>query len=594
MVGVKLDRGHRGKINATSGTPDANTKGNIAQDADGFLHTRKASGEPWRLSSPFQNSGSTIFPAFSGATHYVKDYTESFSAMVLGEDRCYYGDGAVCYVSDGTALAEILESTFQGTIVLGPRSYSLPHGVTTISYEKRVVGVSRNISKIVLPDVDASDYILITNAANVVFSDLTISRAHSVSGTSPDALVALDKSDYCGFYRCTFGDANLYMSSGCDAIIKTLSACDYLTIDSCEFATPNDIAPLHPALILLTASTGVSITNNFGADLCCNGSIVADDCYAININNNVFSNNAAKDTCVGISLTGSSAASYVCNNRISNENNYGTLTSANLLYIDDTGITAFVSNLTVTDNQLYFTVAAGREDDAPEAALVTLGIKSGIFSNNRVLAEYHGYEDDVAIDVVPSKVVVFAYGERLTISNNIIRAANCRCALMMDSQTSGASPGEGNRIVGNEISGFSIDTPGAIAGTGIRNDSSGIYLSDNSLGLPPSGIVISNNTVGGDINSTAIRGCPLNCYPPSFPPSSNESAERCSILGNVIKTDLRDDIYGISVATIGFSTIIGNVSLGDGSVIDTSDVAGYTNTTNEYGATGSSEPGANL
>lgn len=593
--GINLDRTNRAKITTTTGTPGSSDKGNLIVDKEGFIWTRNVPGGSWSLDSPLRNVSSMIYPVCTGTQHDLMDSTRALKALTWSSTHAYFGGGAVCYPASGAALKTVLENSYTGTIILGPQRYEMASGKITISYPKTIVGMSRSESVIVLADEDTKDYIAVTSS-NVEFKNLSIVRASDVHASSPSCLMLFSASPQSGVYGCNIGDADTVMDSGSSALIQADSASTLFTVRDCWFTLDCNAGGSPPALIKADDCNSIVISGNSGADLNCRWSILLDDCPAATIENNLFTNYKDRSTTVGISLTGSSASSNIVNNRIANIDSYGSMTLSKLLFVDDTtmGVTGFVSNVHVVNNQFSFTADTGMEDKLPKEALITLGIKDGTFIGNKVVAEYHGYEDDVATDIVPEKIVVLAYGDRITISNNNFKTPNCRCALMLDSIGSEELFGYGHRITNNDFYGYSIDTTGTVVATGLRNDATGIYLADNGgLGIAPQGGVISGNTFWSNENSTAIRGCPANCAAPSWPPLSGDTAYHWSITGNIMKTDSRFYAYGISVATISFSTIIGNLAKGDRVCIDTSELGGYSNDTNEYGTSGTTEPGTN-
>lgn len=595
MRGVNIDRTNRAKVTTTSGTPGSSDKGNVAIDSNGSIWTRSTPGGSWNLSSPFRSTGSSIYPASAmGTLHDLMDSTRSLKALTWTSDRCYFGEGSVVYAKDGTALKDILESAFTGTVLLNTTDYIMPPGKITITYPKTIIGASRSDSVIALADEDASDYLIVSHTTNVVFKNLTITRVDSSAGASPTRLILFDGSTCCEIESCDIGSSTLILDSGSEAIIVGQAGSHFLKIKDCLFTLTRNATPLKPALISLSDCNGADILNNAGESVNCQRSIVVNDSPACNIRGNIFTNDSTKDTNVGIVLTGASAASYICDNRISNVNDYGSIKISELLRVDNTdGVIGFVSNVHIENNILTFTTQTGHEDLAPEEAVVFLGINGGTFVNNKVQVEDHGYNDDVTVDVVPSKIVIFVRGERVNISGNNINAHNSRCALMIDSYGPGATVGMGHRVINNNIYGFSIDTPGTVSVTGLRNDATGIYLSDNGGIGAPFGILITGNNIQGGEESTAIRGCPLNCAAPSWPPDLGDTFYRSPITSNLIYVDSRDQIHGISMVTISFCTIAGNSSFGSNSVFDASELV-YDNETNEYGTSGVSYPGTNL
>ena len=597
MSGVRIDRGNKGKINSVSGVPSSNVKGNICIDSTtGWIYTRKTPAASWDLAGggtlPWSRYYDFLYPSFipSSGAHTIVNPSGSMLALSWNEDRVTFGNDTIVYVAGAEELKIRLQSSSTEIIVLGDRKYEMPAGTITIGTSKTIIGSAGGESIIEFRDDTSADYLHIDNTEDVVFKDLTITKAADVGAAVP-FLIRVEDSDKCRFENCTFGDATSTTGTSSYGTVLFDNS-DNCIVENCKFIM--DVEELDPpVLILANDSSNLIISDNWGSDLHSSGSIWIDSCPGATITSNKFVSHSTELGSVSMLIENDSSITHVENNVLANINLGSVLNSPAIFSAVTLGGPSPLDGLTVTNNT-FILQQAGDDVGAYGEPVITLTGKNVNFTKNNVRVDYHGYNDDTAVDLIPTNVVLYAQGEHLLISENSFDVENCRCAIYLDSTAvDGVSSSYGNRITGNNISGFSIASVGA-APSGLRIDGTGIYLGAASGGLiTHQGTVISNNISKGGLNSTAIRGCPINCVPGSYPPSPGETAEALSIVGNIMHTNTVS-CFGISMATISYSSIIGNTfdEWTVSSVIDNSEAVA--NNTNEYGTAGAVEPGVNL
>lgn len=577
MSGVKLDRTHRGKINIPSVD---DPRGNICMTSTGNLHTKPIPTGGWSNRTPLFRDGDTLVPSFIASEWIVTDPTAAINAFSFTSKQASFGDKTIQYVSDGEELASALEDSEEKIIVLAEGSYALPGRVVTVTTTKIVIGCGATKSKIVLSAAD-DYYIHINQAHSTVFKELQIENDGS-GGGSPSSLIKFTSCMAPKIEHCLLGSATqtpptdnfIYISGGSGAEIL------------CSLFQTNTSAPVTEYLIEADLSIGIVITGCGGGYIgCVDGSLRVSGCDSAIITGCFFSNNVAQ-TASTVTVVFDSDAAVFHNNCILNYKAYSSPSLFVTVHKDATAEDGLVG-CRITNNYFEHSQTG---DNSIGANLIHLWGDGCCFEGNYVKVRYHGIAEDLDQEPVPNKVVMYLQGRHNVIANNDFFTDYCRCALFVDGSGlldhSVWSQGTGTRVIGNNFYGFTTEAKGS-GYYGDRLDGTGIYLGAQEGVLPQQGVIASNTFFGGTY-STAINACSVDCHSTHSPPRRDETAQYWAITGNMIDADEAPDPdkRGICVDRISFSTIIGNVSIGD--------VVESTNATNEYGTSGSSPDGTNL
>jgi len=547
MVSVNLDRENRGKVNAVRRVPvSSSDKGNLCMHENtGHLYTRRVS------------SGS------------LQDFFNICSD--------------VTYVPNATELTTLLLDDTPRILTLGAKNYQMPSGPLIITAPKVVVGKATGESILKFTwDPGRSLYDLYINSESVWFHDLTLMRTQD---DTPNHFVFIANANNSGFNNCYIGGGS---TNPTENLIK-VSESDYVSVNNSFFnvATTTKDA----SLLYADNSDHIKIDRCVADDQVATRAIKLDQCDYFYINRSKFSNHSSIDSNAGIDLSRSDHGSI--ENTHINIHSFSGLANSNALRTATTGGT-YCKDVRI--NSCSFTLDQGDDYTPVDVPLVSLWGDHISASNSYVYAQYMGKTETLETNIT-SRPVIMMRGDNVSLQSSEVRAANCRCAILVDANDadlSGAN-GAGTRIRGNYIGEFGMDHSDTNPGGANRIDSNGILLTDiESVGatpLPCSTGVIAENVIVGDptLHSTAITGCPHNDY------SDSVHALYWAISNNVIYCDPPSgaQIFGIKTTEIDSSVMLGNLGAQSGAAV--LDYSEGTNNTSEYGSTNDTEStGANI